>query len=52
MRCANKKCRDELKPMSRALFCPACLYIGRCGIFLGGLLVGIAIALLKLLKVI
>lgn len=49
--CLNKKCREELV-MSRAWFCPSCRFIGRAGMFVGGLLVGAVFAVLKLAKVI
>lgn len=50
-RCANKLCGDELKPMGHELFCPSCRFIGRWGIFFGGVIVGAVVGILKLAKV-
>lgn len=50
--CANPGCKDELWPFTRYRFCASCRYMGRRGIFMGGALVGIVGALLKLAKVI
>lgn len=50
-RCANKLCNDELKPLSHELFCPSCRFIGRWGMFFGGVIVGAIVGILKLAKV-
>jgi len=50
--CLNKKCREQLAPMSREWLCPSCRFIGRVGMFFGGLFAGIGFALLKWWKVI
>lgn len=50
--CQNPKCGDRLRPFSKAWLCPSCKYIGRWGIFIGGILVGTAAAILKMAKLI
>lgn len=49
--CLNKKCKEQIV-MSRDWFCPSCKFIGRTGMFIGGLLTGIVFAVLKWLRVI
>ena len=50
--CQNRRCKDPLAPMSRDWLCPSCKFIGRAGMMIGGLVVGIVGALLKWWKVI
>jgi hypothetical protein len=44
--CANRKCREE----TEGWLCPSCRYIGKWGMFIGGMIIGVIGALLKLVK--
>lgn len=46
--CRNPKCLEAL-PSGRRL-CASCRYMGRLGIFIGGVIVGTAVAVVKLLS--
>lgn len=46
MRCNNPRCRDRCE----GRLCPSCRYMGKMGIFAGGVLVGVVVAVLKLCK--
>lgn len=51
MNCANRKCGDRLRPYVRFPLCPSCRYAYGWGGFIGGLIVGIGLAILKAAKV-
>lgn len=50
--CRNPHCREVL-PDGQQQYCASCRYIGRIGVFLGGVIVGavwVTVQLIKLLK--
>jgi hypothetical protein len=48
-RCRNKICGD-LIPFEAGSFCPSCRYMGRLGMFVGGIIVGVALGIFKWLE--
>jgi hypothetical protein len=38
--CRNPRCGEPLRTWSRIGLCPSCRYMGRWGMFLGGVLAG------------